>query len=523
MKRKFNFKTILAMVTSSLRTKNVSQDIGASLTDDQRNTILEAFGENFTSKFEEALESENSENFITDLQSAMREFFAPEARETTDQLANELRALRAENERLNSENTRNREAIATLMEEPETIPAADNPLEDLNMNSQVPNVLRINANAQHYARATSYLLNGVAPAGAATIEVTELRQEFGTYLSQNRNNLEVIRQLFNGFTSSQHFRTVPATTEYRAVQSMINSVVQQFKPKWTPKGNTKFTPLRIKNFRHKINVPIVPAEVIDSYMFHLYDESLSPAQMPISKYIINQLILPRILDDIELRMIFKGKYVESNDDEATPAEDSMDGIETLLINEKANVNTRVNFYQPQINLATASAEEIVKHVEGFADFVDDKLKIKTIYASKFFKKKYQRAYEEYYGGGAKVVGGMNKTAEVDYVEMEITALDGMGNSPILYATVPGNQVKLRHINEAPNIVNKVVEGHYNLDIVGEFWLGAGFAIAEALFASVPDNYDPQAGLKPDSEFPDGTIPGGDGSSGSAGGSEGGGI
>src|SRR5699024_10808982 len=143
-------------------------------------------------------------------------------------------------------------------------------------------------------------------------------------------------------------------------QSMINSVVQQFKPKWTPKGNTKFAPLVIPNYRHKINVPIVPSEVADSYMFYLYDESLTPSQMPISKYIVNQMIMPVISEDVEQRMIFKGKYVPSYDDEPTPAEDSMNGIETLLVQEAANQSTRMNFYPNTIDLSTATAQQIVK-------------------------------------------------------------------------------------------------------------------------------------------------------------------
>ncbi|WP_343322295.1 hypothetical protein [Sphingobacterium multivorum] len=507
-----NFKKIKAIFLKAIGVTTLADN---KLSDEQEATLKTVFGESALAAFKEGLSAEDPETKSQSIHAAMKEFFTAEANQATADISAQLQALKAENDRLKSENNNNRQTIATLLDTPEDLPNAEN-LDDLGQQASKP--LKVNTTASHYSRAIAYTRTGVAPTGKGSIEVADLRREFGTYLSQGVNNLDIIKQIFNGFTSQKYFKSVPATTEYRAVQSMINSVVQQFKPKWTPKGNAKFTPLRIPNFRHKINVPIYPSDVVDSYMFHLYDESLTPSQMPISKYIINQLILPRILDDIELRMIFKGKYVESTDDEATPAEDSMDGIETLLIKEKAKAGTRINFFAKTINWVTATDAEVVKFVEEFADFVDDKLKIRMIMASKFVKKRYQRAYEKVYGGGTKQVGGMNPNAEVDYVEMEIVHLDGMGNSPILIATVPDNMVKLRHINEAPNIINKVVEGHYNLDIVGEFWLSAGFAIAEAVFAYVPDGYDPQAGLKPDAEFPDGTLPvtGSEGS-GSAGG------
>src|SRR5690606_31181344 len=399
-----------------------------------------------------------------------------------------------------------KKTISTLMDSPEDAPEPDS--NDFEGRSDVPKVMNVSRKISHYAAAFGYLLTGVMPTSqASTMDVSDLRREFGTYLSQNQNNLTIHRQIFSGFPSASEFRSVPAVTEYRAAQAQINSVVQKFKPKWTPKGNTKFTPITVKNYRHKINVTIIPADVLDSYLFHLYDESLSPVQMPITKYIWEQLIYPKILDDIELRMIFKGKYVENDSpDEATNPEDSMNGVITLLIEEKLSGATRVKFFDQEIDWVTATDAEVVKFINDYSDFVDeDDLGIKKIYASKFVKKRYQRAYEALYGSNHKVVGGLNKEAEVDFVEMEIVDLKGMKNVPVIFATVPGNMIKLRHKNEVPMIINKVLETHYGVDLVGEFWLGAGFEIAEFTYAYVPENYtDAQQGMSPSNQFPDGT-------------------
>lgn len=521
-----NWKKIKTLVLNVLGITSIE---GNTLTEDQEKQIKEAYGSKVLEKFKAGLSAENPEEHTKIVQEAMREFFAPEATQVAEQVTEELQTVIAERDRLQAENARQRNDIATLMAAPEPEPEAAEETPAIIGREDVPRVLRTNRSISHYARANSYLQNGVMSADDATIDVADLRQEFGTFLSQNRTNLDIIRQLFNGFTSAPHFTTVPAVTEYRAIQSQINSVVQQFKRKWTPQGNTKFTPLTIKNYRHKINVPIIPAEVLDSYIFYLYDESLAPDQMPITKYIVNQLILPRILDDIELRMIFKGKYVESTDDNATAPEESMDGIETLLVAQKALGNSKVNFFGQSINWDTATAEEIVKFVNDFSDSVDDKLKIKTIYASKKVRRKYQRAYDTVYKGTLGRVGGLNPAAVVDYGEKEIIALDGMDGSPIIFATTPGNMVKLRHKNQAPNIINDVQKHNYEVRLFGEFWLGAGFRVAEAVFAYVPDAYDPQDAIEPEdhNEFPDGTTPGGnegsDGSAGTGSGSDDGGM
>ncbi len=493
-----NWNKIKTLVLSVLGITSIAEN---KLTAEQEEVLKQAYGEHVLEKFKAGLASEKPEEHARIVFDAMRAFFAPEAEQASTDVANKLRVAL-------EDNAKKDRLIAALMESPE-----DNPIAEVNEfqgKAGVSKVMTVMRKAAHYALVFSAMNTGaMVDADAATIDVQELRQEFGTYLSQNQNNLTIHRNIFNGFTSAEHFRTVAAVTEYRALQAQINSVSQQFNAKWTPAGNAKFTPLTIKNYRHKINYPIIPADVLDSYLLKLYDEGLSPDQMPITKYIINELVYPKLMDDIELRMVFKGKYVEKADPNAPSSpEESMNGIETQLISEKAlGSASKMNFFTETINWVTASDEEVVKFVEKFADFVDDKLKIKKIYASKFVKKRYQRAYENYYGKGTKVVGGMNKTAEVDYVEMEITAIDGMSNSPIIFATTPGNLVKLRNKNTPPSVINDVQKHDYEVRLYGEYWLGVGFEIAEFVFAYVPATYtDAQQGLRPSTEFPDGTSP-----------------
>ncbi|MGJ1419977.1 hypothetical protein ACR79T_10150 [Sphingobacterium spiritivorum] len=500
-----NWNKIKTLVLTVLGITTVAEN---KLTAEQEATIKEAYGESVLEKFKAGLAAENPEDFAAEVHSAMKAFFAPEAEEATSEIADKLSKALAENKKKD-------QLIAALMESAEEAPKAET--NEFQGKAGVPKVMNVMRQAAHYALVFGALSTGaMVEANAATIDVGKLQQEFGTYLSQGQNNLLIHKQIFNGFTSSEHFRTIAAITEYRALQAQINSVSQQFNAKWTPQGQAKFTPLTIKNYRHKINYPVVPADVLDSYLLYLYDEEVSPDQMPITKYIWHELVFPRLMDDIELRMAWKGKYVEKTDPNASSTpEESMDGIETQLIAERQSGASRMNFFSQTINWVTATDEQVVKFVEAFADFVDDKLKIKKIYASKFIKKRYQRAYENVYSGGNKVVGGMNKQAEVDYVEMEITSIDGMDQSPIIFATTPGNMVKLRNKNTPPQVINDVQKHDYEVRLYGEYWLGVGFEIAEFVFAYVPATYtDAQQGLKPANQFPDGTIPSTGDSSGS---------
>src|SRR5690606_9513707 len=118
--------------------------------------------------------------------------------------------------------------------EPDLVPEMDKALP---RKAGVDPVLRVDMRKPHYAKVGEFLKTGVNSAAynATTIDVADLREEFGTYLN-NQRNLDLVRQIMVEFTTAKYMTTVLATTEWRAVQGLITSVVQQFSPVWTPLG-----------------------------------------------------------------------------------------------------------------------------------------------------------------------------------------------------------------------------------------------------------------------------------------------
>lgn len=489
-----------------------------TLTEDQQTKLTELFGAKAVEKFAAQLAATpnpdaSAEDNAEELMIAIREHNASTVATQLTELQNQLSEANKANQVL--QNT-----VLQLSEEPEATPKPEGSAR-LTGKAGVPKVMNVNMSLPHYQAAANYLNTGVmVGASDATIDVVDIKNEFGNYLSQNRTNVEIVRQLFQDFTSAQYFRTVPATTVYQAMQALINSVVQQFSPKWTPAGNTKFTPLVIPNRRHKINFPIIPAQVLDSYLFHLYDEGLSPDQMPITKYIWESLLYPKILDDIELRMLGKGKYVPHQWDSITEGqagaapEDGMDGIETILVDQKALGNSSpVQFFTPStpFDLATATDQQVLDFVEEYVDWISPFYRNRSmnVHCSHEFWRRYRRAYKAIWGTNSGQDGdfGNNK---IDFSNQTLVPLDCMFGSPILFSTPPENMVKLRHKNSVPMVINDVQKINYEVRLFGEFWFAAGFAIGEAVFAYVPDGYDPQALLTTthgeSNEFRDGSTP-----------------
>ena len=447
-----NLKLIMAVVLKTLGISAFGKNSeGISLlTAEQKTKLTDVFGAEFAGKFEAALPEYKEEATAT--VSVVTATETQASGDTAEGLVNALRAhhsnvVAADMKVIQTQLTAEQAKNATLQQTVNALSVApESPVPPeatgIQPKAGVAAKMRVNMGHAHYAGVGTFLQSGIMPINASTIEVGDLKTEFGTYLSQNGNNLEIIRQIFAGFTSSQFFTTKIATTEWRAVRALITSVSQQFSPKWNPGGKGKFTPLKIVNRRHKINYPIIPAEVLDSYMFHLYDERLSPDQMPITVYIWNTLIYPALMQDIEMRMVWKGKYVDhsgtnNENDVATAPEDSMDGLETILVDEKASGTSAIKFFNrfPDFDFKTASDAQMLAFVNGFVDWLSPFYKSVSmnLYVSAEFKRRYKRAYKNVWGVNSGQDGDFGND-KIDFSNNMIVAPDGMYGSPIIFST-----------------------------------------------------------------------------------------
>lgn len=334
--------------------------------------------------------------------------------------------------------------------------------------------------AAHYGRpeAASYT-------GNDTIDTEELHKEFGRYISSQK--MEIFRSLM-GTTSSLQYMTTMITDKFevRATHSHITSVLQSFTPQWTPKGKTKFTPLTIKQYPMKINVEIIPSDLIDEVLGYLYDENLDPKDMPIVRYIIEQLVKPKL--DEEREMAFAvGQYQEPTQGEdgkfiANDANQVCDGYLTQLCRIKQGDN------KEGINLlfdgkTFGAGDALVTDVENAVDQVAPLYKNKklTIHADPDFILKYSRAYRDKYKTTKNEDG---EKVKVDYTKFVFEGLEGMRGSGAFFITPKEN---FRHLmsRNPQNQKLRMATQDYAAKIYGEWREGVGFWLAEAIFAYLP--------------------------------------
>ena len=325
---------------------------------------------------------------------------------------------------------------------------------------------------------------GAAYSGNTTIDTTELQKEFGKYVSSER--LQLLKDLM-GITASIRYMSTIVTdkTEVRAMQSAIDSVLQQFVPYWTPKSKSTFTPLTIKNFKCKINVQIKPSDIMEDILGYLYDENLDPKDMPIVRYILYQLIFPKLAEEREQALavgVYKENLVSQDGGTASAALDCMDGYVTQLKALKTAENDKVTWLLDGTALST-DGETLLSQIDQAVDQVKPLYRNKTmfVHADPDLVIKYSRAYREKYPWLKNQDG---EKVKIDFTNFTFAPLEGMRGTGVFFIT-PKENFKHLMSKDPQRTSIRMETNHYNVDIMAEWWEACGFWLAEAIFAYIP--------------------------------------
>lgn len=455
----------------------VAEDGKVTLTDTDRDLIRANYGEPFLIKLESM------------------SFADSQTTDSTHQLFDAAVAFHVEKAEtpLQQQIANLQNTINALADEPEPTPGAA-PVGDGN----APLTYKLDMGAKHNALAARILSSGQSTDFAALengqIDITELNSEFSMTMPPKVRLELITKRLYLGFNDSKYMTRVQSNTDYIAADAVISEVSQEFTPKWTPKGTMKITPIRIPYRRHKLNVLIRPTEIIKSWLLFLYEQGKTMQQMPITRYIVENHILPKTLDDITRSMIGKGKYDPApasvkTGDAGRPASKSMDGYETILVEGKKTGQHKINYFKNAVDPFTLKGQALLDYVDSFVDAIADFFVAGLeIHCSPQFLTHYQR--EDFAVNGKYT--GQSVGDKVRFTKFTFAPLESMYNSPILFATSKSNFVELVDYSKAQNCINKIEEVDYEVKIFGEYSLSVGFKIGEAVYASVPDDYDPSA-------------------------------
>lgn len=485
-----NFKQIMSLVLTVLGIEAFARDNeGKSiLTADQRTLLSEKYGEKFIASFEQDLAKYQEE-------AAGVKPLTAEERLELDASRKETARLKAQIETMQAAEKDFKATIAKLEKqaaEPKGQQVTVSELEKKAIAAGVDLSLKHNRFLVDYMQGKV----GAAYSGDSTIDTQELKKEFGKYVAANR--LEILKGLFGQTESTQYMSTIITDkTEVRANQaSVIGTVLQQFVPKWTPSGAAKFTPLVIKNFKCKLNVSIIPSDIMEDILGYMYDEQASTLQsMPVVRYILQQLIFPK-LDEEREQALALGRFKELEPDgqgnyTASKPSETMDGYLTQLIDLYAERETEgskgsgLRWLQvgktidPDSKNVRATIDAAVKEVaDKYPLYAKKAMKV---HIDPVLADAYRREYLEEYKW-LKNQDGTHKN-DIDFSNFTFAEMEGMRGTGCFFIT-PKENFKHLMSHNPQNVTLRFQEQDYEVKIFGEWWEGTGFWMGEAIFAYI---------------------------------------
>ena len=487
------FKEIMSLVLTVLGIQAFAKnDEGkAFLTDEQKAELTGKYGEKFVA------------SFVSDLAKFQEEAagaapLTAEERLALDASRKEVGQLKAQIEQLQTAEKDYKATIAKLEKQP-----AGSEGQQVTVSEFEKAAIKagVDLSLKHNKFLVDYMQGKVSAAysGNSTIDTQELKQEFGKYIDSNR--LEILKGLFGQTESTQFMSSIITDkTEVRATQaSVIGTVLQQFVPAWTPSGAAKFTPLTIKNYKCKMNVAIIPSDIMEDIIGYMYDEQASQLQaMPVVRYILQQLIFPKLDEDRE-QALATGRFVENVAGEggafsaSTPGE-SMDGYLTQLVDkynydadESHTTKSGVRWLQKGTEVVlSGSGKNVRTLIDAAVKEVSD---LYPLYAKKAMKvhidpvlaDAYRREYLEEYKW-LKNQDGTHKN-DIDFSNFTFAECEGLRGTHCFFIT-PKENFKHLMSHNPQNCVLRFQEQDYAVKIFGEWWEGTGFWMAEAIFAYI---------------------------------------
>jgi hypothetical protein len=315
---------------------------------------------------------------------------------------------------------------------------------------------------------------------ANSIDLTQLKSDFGTWLGTNEN--EILKALTQPTASMAHMTTVKQNEDFRAAQATIASLVQGFQKGWTPKGTPAFTPLIITHKRHKFDVEIYPDEIYGSWLGFMADESKNRTEWPLVKYILYKMLLDQVAQDRELSLIAKGAYTAPTDGTAQATGLSMDGFLTILKAAHVSGTSKINFNNAMVAITSSN---VLTQVEKFADGITGVYKSvpMNVFCSPENFTYYCRKRRELFGANLDYTGFVN--AKIDGTSLTLQPLPSMIGSDVLFATPKANFIRLLKLNDGAS-VPFVETSKRQVFLFADWYENIGFAMAEAVFAYVPD-------------------------------------
>ena len=311
------------------------------------------------------------------------------------------------------------------------------------------------------------LPKGLQQAGVFNvIAIGDIIAEYGNYYRAGSQSVKDLKIALMQKSETESFFTsrLTAATRLELGNASITRVLQAYQHGFTPIGDTTFKPQVIELDHMKIDVKILPAELMDSWLGYLAENGLVPKDCPIVKFWLEKLVIPKFQEDLELNEIFSGKKTTVVADTPSATGTTMNGVKEKL--KAAGINT--------VTMGIVPPDPIlfVKYVEDFFGNIPEIVRngCKQIAMNKTLMLRYKQGkrakYNQYYAQDADLL----KLADFDAT---VVGLASHAPSTVIWTSPEDNKI-IGNKNPGNQTVFNLQEFNREVKGLTDFHKGVGF-------------------------------------------------
>lgn len=282
-----------------------------------------------------------------------------------------------------------------------------------------------------------------------SIDVSAVVAQFGAYYKPGSDNEKNLRKmLYERSNTALLFADRPTTdTIWRGTLASLDRVVQPFQKAFTPIGTITFTPNQFDLYKLKIDKKETPDDLEKTFEGFLADmNELDRSKWPFVRWLIEEHIMPKKMEDLELNEYFLGVFAAPTPGTAGDAGTAMNGLRKVL--RDYNTAGRLNMGDGAVASGAAAATPI-DFCEQIEEWVEDlkpyfRNRFDAIVMSDTLARRYMRGKRKKYGLDVNYLSGtgINDLATVENkTSIRVVGIESMENSELWFATTKENRIR----------------------------------------------------------------------------------
>lgn len=318
------------------------------------------------------------------------------------------------------------------------------------------------------------------------MDIANLIAEYGAYYLKSGQNANRVKKLMLQPVVTTSYMTPIKTDEtiYQLANSSVTALVQGFQKAWTPKGALKVIPNKIELHKIKIDFEEYPDSLEATWLGFMASNSVNRKDWPFVKWLIEEHIIPKMKEEMELEAYGKGVYAAPTAGTPNSAAQSMDGLKTILQRGVDSDGTTQGIINEVTGIGPLDPSTAFDQIEAFADAFSDVYKSKKM--NIFVPFEIERAYlrDKRAQGFYTISSDAGINRSVDFTPQQVIGLPSLAGETFMFATPKDNMFYVT--KKSANATNfNIEESKRQLFFLADWYEGMGFGVNEAVWTTLP--------------------------------------